>query len=133
MKTINDDDFWTQLSDSEFIEIYRIADINKKLVLNALAMAQIRINESLQAVKNQIVKQHYISILDFSISNTRLVDDKDALVESYKKAVFSRAKAGLVPIINNTDNKTGQQQTEQYWLDCSSEAIDFLINFFSKQ
>jgi len=130
--TFDNDGFWPELSTADLLSRYRVpSDIADDVVPTALQMAVFRVNESLDDVKAAIVLLGFATLQLYVDAHPQPLGDSDKLVVGYEHAVYSRAKAGLIPQFVNAVRRSkddGKAQSEadegeQYWLDESQSMI----------
>ena len=128
----DNDGFWHDLSIADLLSRYRVpSEIPDDVVPIALQMAVIRVNEQLDAVKAAIILLGYASLQAYIDANSQPLNGGEQLVKSYEHAVYSRAKAALIPQFVNAirlskgDDKTqsNAEESERYWLDESQSMI----------
>ena len=94
--TITNDGFWPDLNAGDFEKRRGVpADMNKEMIAHSLAAAVGQVNIELAKHKEELQKQGIKCANDSSGQPS--VGNKNLLIILYEKAVFSRAKAELLP------------------------------------
>jgi len=128
---VTNDGFWPDLMLGDLMDKYRIPpEYADQVIISGLVMSIIRVNDQLESVKTALKDLGFTSLLDYSQSNTRLINGEELLITEYQNAIFCRAKAGLLqqfnslnrkPVAENDAKESGDN--EQYWMDLSQASI----------
>lgn len=129
------DGFWPELSNDDLLSKYRVpSNYADAIVPAAINLASIRVNEKLQAVKAHILELGHATFQAYVTANRKPINGADANISAYEHAVYSRAKAGLIPQLIDKPYRAGTEAdevesadfTESYWLDESQAMIALL-------
>ncbi len=135
---VTNDGFWPDVSLADLLNNYRIpAEYADGVIETGLVIALLRVNETLEPVKQAVIDLGYTRLSDYLSANSEQVNGVEVLISQYNHAVYTRAKAGLLQQFNSLNRKPiaenaakESDDTEQYWLDESQASIRSFFNHF---
>jgi hypothetical protein len=135
LEPIANNGFYPDLVVGEFVAIYRIPSEYKAFVItDGLQLAMIEINAQLSAFRAAMTES---TLEDYCTVHPEAIGDEPILIKKYKEAVFCYAKAQLLqqfktfirkPEAENLAKES--EDTYQYWLERSIQAVQFLFDVF---
>ena len=94
-QAIENDGFWPDLSVSEFQKGYRLpAEFLGELLTDALSIAMAEVNTDLAKLK---ARWQAVGITNVESADSTLLPERALQAKLYKRAVYCRAKANLLP------------------------------------
>ena len=134
---ITNDGWWPTLAMADLMAAYRIpSELDNILIKDRLVLAIIEVNERLSTVKLALMPVHS-SLAAYNTAHPDMIDGVDITVTKYKEAVFSHAKALILPQVKSMIRKAEAEnlakeapETEQYWMTRSSLAVQWFFNKF---
>ena len=135
---ITNDGWWPDVSTADLVSKYRVpSDIADDTISTGLSLAVVRVNETLDPVKQHLLTLGYTDFESYLAANSSPVVSSELLLVHYEAAVYSRAKAFLLQqfiSMNRREVAENQakesEQTEKFWLDESQSSIASLWNTF---
>ena len=132
------DGFWVDLSLGDLMDKYRIpAEYENDTILLGVQMSLIRVNDKLIRARDAMIELGYITFTAYLTANPDPIDGKEKLQVHYEHAVYCRAKAFLLQQFNSLNRRNDAEnaakeadETEQYWLDESAQAIAAIMKVF---
>ena len=129
------DGFWPDLAIAELIDGYRIPpEYADAVIITGLKLSAIRVNELLDDAKTEIKRLGHANFAAYASADPLQINNSPVVLECYKSAVFSRAKAFLLQQFNSLNRKPEAENaakesrdTEVFWLDASQINIQMLI------
>lgn len=133
LEPISNDGFFPDLQVGEFVALYRIPSEYKAMVItDGLELGIIEINTQLQSFRSAITQ---LTLVDYCLANVETIGNEPVLIKKYKEAVFCYAKAQLLQQFKTMNRKPEAEnlakeapETEQYWLERSTMAAQFMFN-----
>lgn len=129
--SISNEGFWPDLFTADLLTKYRIpAEYANEVIETGMVLAMLRVNIALALVETAIRDTGFTTAVDYIAANPRPIGKTEWLNVQYEHAVYCRAKAFLLKQFATLNRKEiGENaakesaQTEQYWLDESTNAI----------
>lgn len=134
---LENDGFWVDLAMNDLMSWMRIpSEYADDTIKQELIGAMIEINRQLTPIKAVIVSD-YETLEDYCTAHSETIGGVETLVQKYKEAVFSYAKAVLLQQFKTMNRKEiaenmakEGQDTEHYWLNRSLNAVLFFFKKF---
>ena len=135
---IANDGFWLALSMADLMSKYRLpSETPNPVIQMALTMAMVKVNDKLSDVKQAVLDMGSATFQAYISENSISMADSELFQIHYEHAVYSHAKAYMVPIFKtmirreDAENEAKEgPQTEQDWLDESQGSIAYLMRQF---
>ncbi|QSB01978.1 head completion/stabilization protein [Methylomonas sp. EFPC1] len=132
------DGFWADLSLGDLMTKYRLpGEYADDTIKWGLTLAVVNVNLDLEAVKLAIIGLGYVTLDAYIAAHPRPLNGSDQTLVQYTHAVYSFAKAQLLPQFNSMNRREIAEnaakeapETEQYWLDESAKAVQQLFALF---
>lgn len=132
---IENDGFWPELDADFFLKQYHISDnYDSELLIDALVLAMIDINQKLNPVKTSLQVNH-ADFETYTAVNSTQVNGEEILIKKYQQAVFSYAKAHFLDVSKDSNRREEAKslaaempETKEEWLSKSAKAVNFLFS-----